>query len=109
LSPKAGPGRQSFELAKQEIRDRYQLTLDDPDEQLNAGKFYYLIGQSDWALAAFGNVEKLDPQRSTRYFVGCVLAQEGRFAEARQQFSSIPSSDPYYSDAQQMSQAIAGK
>lgn len=109
LKPISTPLIERFEVAKKEIEARYQLSPDDPDEQLNAGRFYYLMGESESALAAFRAVEKLDPQQSTRYFIGCALVQEGRFLEARKQFSDIPYSDPYYADAQKMSKAIAGK
>ena len=109
LTPKSGPDVQSFELAKKDLRARYQLALDDPDEQLNAGKFYYLVGETESALAAFRAVKTLDPERSISYFVGCVLAQEGHFADARKEFSKVPPSDPYYSDARKMARSIAGK
>jgi len=109
LKPISTPLVERFEVAKKEIEARYKLSPDDPEEQLNAGRFYYLIGESENALAAFRAVEKLDPRRSTRYFVGCALAQEGHFLEAREQFKEIPFSDPYYAEAQKMSRAIAGK
>ena len=60
------PDHDRFERAKQEVKAHYEIVTDDADEELNAGRFYYLTGDSDRALAAFRTVEKLDPRRCFR-------------------------------------------
>ena len=105
----AGPDHDRFERAKQEVKAHYEIVTDDADEELNAGRFYYLTGDSDRALAAFRTVEKLDPRRSLDYFVGSVFAQKGDFRSARKALSQVVPKDPYYAEAQKTLKAIAGK
>jgi len=104
-----GPDHDRFERAKQEVKAHYEIVTDDADEELNAGRFYYLTGDSDRALAAFRTAEKLDPRRSLDYFIGSVFAQKGDFQSARKALSQVVPKDPYYAEAQKTLKAIAGK
>lgn len=103
----AGPDHDRFEQAKQEVARHYDILTDDPDEQLNAGRFYYLTGDSDRALAAFRAVKKLDPARSVDYFLGSVFVRKGDFSSAKKLFAQVPSTDQYYAEAQKMLKSMA--
>ena len=102
-----GPDHDRFERARQEAAAHYAIVSDDVDEELNAGRFYYLTGAWDRALAAFRTAGRLDPQRSVRYFEATVLVQKGDFEAARKLFGQVPSTDPNYGDAQKMLKSMA--
>ncbi len=102
-----GPDHDRFERAKQEAAAHYATVTDDVEEQLNAGRFYYLTGAPDRALAAFRAAGKLDPQRSVVYFEATVFLQKGDLQTARKLFRQIPAADPYYAEAQKMLKAMA--
>jgi hypothetical protein len=102
-----GPDHDRFEQAKQEVGRHYEIVTDDPDEQLNAGRFYYLTGDSDRALAAFRAAQRLDPGKSVDYFMGSVFLRKGDSQSARKLFVQVPPTDPYYAEAQKMLKSIA--
>jgi len=102
VSELPGADHNGFELAKQEAKAHYDLVTDDPDEELNAGRFYYLTGDLDRALAAFRTVEKLGRGRSVDYFEGRVFLKKGDLQSARKLFSKVSATDPYYAEAQRI-------
>jgi len=100
---------EAFERGKQEVEARFEISKDDASSRFEAGKFYYLTANSAKAMDAFQAAAKLDPQTAVRYFLACVLAQEGKTAEARARLSEIPKLDPYYAEAQAMLKSIREK
>jgi Doubled CXXCH motif (Paired_CXXCH_1)/Cytochrome c554 and c-prime len=101
-----GPDHDRFEQAKQEAAAHYGVVTDDADEEINAGRFYYLAGDPDRALAAFRTAVKLDPRRSVSYFMANVFVQKGDLGAARKILQQVSSGDPYYSDAQKLLQTL---
>jgi hypothetical protein len=101
-----GPDGERFAKAKAEAALRYNIQNDDADELFNAGKFFYLSGDSARAMSAFQTSAKLAPQMPISYFVACVLAQTGQTADAKKRLEAIPISDPYYADARKMLQSL---
>jgi hypothetical protein len=101
-----GPDHDRFELAKREAAVHYGIVTDDADEEINAGRFYYLTGDSDRSLAAFQTAEKLDPRRSVSYFMANVFVQKGDVDRARNLLRQVPLGDPYYSEAQKLLKAL---
>jgi len=104
------PGAQAaYQRALAEVAARFEISQDDPETDFEAGKFYYSTANSVKAMDAFQEASKLAPQMPVRYFVACVLAQEGKLDEARARFQAIPRSDPYYAETQTMLQRLGGK
>jgi predicted CXXCH cytochrome family protein len=91
-----------FERAKQLYRARADLNSDDAQQQLAAGKFSYLVGDMDGAVARFRACLKLDPTIPAQYYLARALAEKGDSPAARQILEGIPLDDPQYTRAQQL-------
>ena len=98
------PGDDELRLegAKNLYRDRAQLDADDAQQQFAAGKFFFLAGDMDSAVAAFRASLKLNPDIAAPYYLGRALAQKGELQAARQILETIPPNDLQYRAAQQL-------
>lgn len=98
------PGEEGerLERAKQLYRARAELDSDDAEQQLAAGKFFFLAGDMDPAVAAFRASLKLDPKIPAQYYLARALAEKRDFQSARQILKTIPPNDPQYASAQRL-------
>jgi predicted CXXCH cytochrome family protein len=96
------PDEQRFQQAKADYAVRAELNDDDAQQQLAAGRFFYLAGDMDSAVADFRAALKLDPAVQAQYFLALALERKGEHAEARQVIASIPRGDPQYEPAQRL-------
>jgi predicted CXXCH cytochrome family protein len=101
-----GEDGERFERAKQVYRARAELNSDDAENQVAAGKFYYLAGDAARAAAAFQAGLKLDPASNAEYFLAAAYMEQGKFEEARKILLSIPRADPQYGKAQRLLDTI---
>ena len=92
----------AFERAKQVYRARAALDDDDAEQQFAAGKFFFLSGDMDRAVAAFRASMKVDPNFRAQYDLAQALAEEGDKQSARQILKTIPTNDPQYASAQKL-------
>jgi predicted CXXCH cytochrome family protein len=90
-----------FEQAKDLYRARADLDSDDAQQQLAAGKFFFLSGDADAAVTAFRAALKLDSTIPAHYYLARALAEKGDSKEAHQILENIPRYDPQYASAQQ--------
>ena len=91
-----------FESAKALYRGRAELDSDDAGQQLAAGKFFFLSGDMDGAVAALSASLKLDPKIPAQYYLARALTEKRDFQSARQILKTIPPDDPQYASAQQL-------
>ena len=92
----------AFERAKEVYRARAALDDDDAEQQFAAGKFFFLSGDMDRAVAAFRASMKVDPNFRAQYDLAQALAEEGDKQSARQILKTIPTNDPQYASAQKL-------
>lgn len=104
-----GEDGQRFERVKQIFRERAELNSDDAEQQLGAGKFYFLSGDSARAIAAFQASLKLDPDIEAQYYLASAYLEQGRVKEAREILQKIPPADPQYAKAQNLLKALDEK
>ena len=97
-----GEDEEWFENAKQLYRARAQLDSDDAQQELAAGRFDYLSGDMDAAVAAFRATLKLDPRIPAQYYLARALTEKGEFQSAQQILKAIPPNDPQYAPAQRL-------
>ncbi len=97
-----GEDGQRLERAKDLYRSRAELNSDDAQQQLAAGKFFFLSGDMDGAVAAFRASLKLDDKIPAGYYLARALAQKGDVQSARQILQSIPPNDLQYEPAQRL-------
>jgi predicted CXXCH cytochrome family protein len=97
-----GEDGQWFERAKELYRGRAELDSDDAEQQLAAGKFFFLSDDMDGAVAAFRASLKLDPKIPAQYYLARALAEKRDFDSALPILKSIAPNDPQYSSAQQL-------
>jgi tetratricopeptide (TPR) repeat protein len=97
-----GEDGERFERAKELYRARAELDSDDAEQQLAAGKFFFLSGDMDGAVAAFRASLKLDHKIPAQYYLARALAEKRDFQSARQILKTIPPNDPQYASAQQL-------
>lgn len=97
-----GEDGERFEQAKELYHARAELNSDDAQQQFAAGRFYFLAGEMDRAVKAFGDSLKLDGKIPARYALAESLAQQGHQKESQQVLEEIPHSDPQYNRAQQL-------
>lgn len=91
-----------YDRAKQLYRERAELNSDDAQQQLAAGKFFFLSGDMAAAVAAFRATLKLDPSIPAQYFLARSMSEEGDFQSARQVLTTIPRDDRQYDSAQRL-------
>jgi predicted CXXCH cytochrome family protein len=93
---------EQFAQAKELYRQRAQLDSDDAQQQLAAGRFYFLSGDMDSAVASFRASLKLDHSIPAQYDLALALARKRDIAPARQLLKAIQPNDPQYASAQQL-------
>lgn len=98
-----------FEQAKQIYHDRARLDGDDAEQQLAAGKFYFLDGKYDRAAEAFRESMRIDPTMPAQYYLAMSLAQQGDVQQASAILAAIPPRNPQYKVAQQLLTEIRKK
>jgi predicted CXXCH cytochrome family protein len=109
VRPFPGEDGERYEHAKELYRERAELNSDDAQQQLAAGKFFFLAGDMAGAVAAFRATLKLDPSIPAQYYLGRSLAEKGDFPSAREILNAIPRDDRQYDAAQRLLAEIAAK
>ncbi len=97
-----GDAQARFAAAQALYRERAALNDDDPVQDVASGKFYYLLGDMDRAIAAFGLSLRIDPSTPARYFLGGAYAAKGSLREAHRVLEAIQPADPQYAPAQRL-------
>jgi predicted CXXCH cytochrome family protein len=90
-----------FERAKELYRARAEHNADDAQQQFAAGRFFFLAGDMDSAVAFFRGSLKLDPMIPAQYNLAQALAARGDSQTARQILEAIPRNDQQYDLARQ--------
>ncbi len=98
---------QRFDHAKKEYQARADIQPDDGPEQLNVGKFDLLSGDPLAAIGALKISLHLDSKLQARYPLAYAYAVSGQKDEATRILRTIPSTDPYFKDAQRLLAALA--
>ncbi|MBV8206659.1 MAG: hypothetical protein JO041_07690 [Acidobacteria bacterium] len=98
-----------FEEAKRLYSARAALNSDDADQDLAAGKFFFLSGDMDRAAASFQATLKLDPGIPAQYYLARALAEKGDFIGARHVLATISKGDPQYVAAQRLLAELSGR
>ena len=109
VRPFPGEDGERYERAKELYRARAELDSDDAQQQLAAGRFLFLSGDMDGAVAAFRATLKLDPSIPAQYFLARSMAEEGDYQSARKILVTIPRDDPQYDSAQRLLAEIEAK
>jgi predicted CXXCH cytochrome family protein len=102
VRPFAGDDGERYERAKELYRARAEVNSDDAQQQLAAGKFFFLSGDMAGAVLAFRAALKLDPSIAAQYFLARSLAETGDYPSARQILKAIPRDDEQYESAQRL-------
>jgi len=102
VQPFPGEDGARFERAKALYRARAELNSDDAQQQFAAGRFFFLAGDMDRAVAAFRASLKLDPTLPAQSPLAQSLAKKGDFPSAREILQAIPRDDPQYASAQKL-------
>ncbi|HEV2687757.1 MAG TPA: tetratricopeptide repeat protein [Bryobacteraceae bacterium] len=104
-----GEDGRRFDQAKQLFAARAELNSDDAEQDLAAGKFFYLTGDTAKAIRALRTSLMLDPSTPARYLLALAYVQQQNIVEARSLLQSIVPSDSQYARAQKLLMALAGK
>lgn len=102
VRPFPGEDGERYERAKQLYRARAELNSDDAQQQLAAGKFFFLAGDMASAAKAFRVTLKLDAAIPAQYYLGRSLAEAGDYSAAREVLSGIPAGNQQYEAAQRV-------
>jgi len=95
-----------FARAKAIFDARATLNADDSEQQIGAGRFYFLTGDFVRAIDAFQTSLRLSPDAPTQYLLAAAYAQNGQYTESRQILEKIPPADPQYDRAQRLLKAL---
>lgn len=95
-----------LERAKQSFRERAEANSDDAEQEIGAGRFYYLIGDIPRAISAFRTSLRIDPASPARYLLAAAYVQKGEVPKAREILLTIPKGDVEYEKAQRLVKAI---
>lgn len=109
VRPFPGEDGERYEQAKALYGARAELNSDDAQQQLAAGKFFFLSGDMVGAANAFRATLKLDPTIPAQYYLARSLAEKGDYQSARQILDAIPRDDRQYDAAQRLLAEIATK
>jgi tetratricopeptide (TPR) repeat protein len=101
-----GEDGERFERAKELFRARAEANSDDAEQEIGAGRFYYLIGDIPRAISAFRTSLRIDPESSAHYMLAAAYIQKGDVAKAREVLLTIPRADSEYDKAQRLLKAI---
>lgn len=107
VRPFPGEDGERYEQAKNLYRTRAELNSDDAQQQLAAGKFFFLSGDMAGAVNAFRATLKLDPSIPAQYYLARSLAEKGDYQSAQQILDAIPREDRQYDAAQRLLAEIA--
>jgi len=107
VQPFPGEDGDRFAHAKQLYRERAELNADDAQQQLAAGRFFLLSGDTDRAISALRAGSKLDPALPVQVLLAQAFTRQGDLAAARQALLSLPRDDPQYAAAQRLLAEIA--
>lgn len=102
-----GEAGAEFERAKQLYRARAELDSDDPQQDVAAGKFFYLSGDFDHSVTSFRAALKLDHTIPAQYYLARALFEKQDFKSARDVLQTISYNDPQYPSAQRLLAEIA--
>lgn len=102
VKPFEGEDGKRYEEAKEEYAERAELNADDAQQQLAAGRFFFLAGNMARAAQAFRATLKLDGTIPAQYYLGRTLAEEGDYSGAREVLNGIPREDRQYDAAQRL-------
>jgi predicted CXXCH cytochrome family protein len=102
-----GEDGERFARAQDLYRARAAHNADDAEQQLGAGKFYFLLGDPVHAIESFQASLKLDPAIQAQYYLAGAYAEQGALDQARTILEAIPPADPQYEKAQRLLKTIA--
>jgi hypothetical protein len=95
-----------LERAKELFRARAEANSDDAEQEIGAGRFYYLTGDLPRAINAFRTSLRIDPGGPAQYLLAASYVQKGDIAQAREILLAIPPADSQYDKAQRLLKAI---
>jgi predicted CXXCH cytochrome family protein len=101
-----GEDGERLERAKELFRERAEANSDDAEQQIGAGRFYYLIGDFPRAISAFRTSLRIDPASPAQYLLAAAYVQKGDAAAARAILLTILSGDSQYDKSQRLLKAI---
>jgi HEAT repeat protein len=101
-----GEDGERLERAKELFRARAEANSDDAEQEIGAGRFFYLIGDIPRAISAFSTSLRIDPESPAQYLLAAAYVQKGDVAEARKILLSIAPADSQYDKAQRLLKAI---
>jgi predicted CXXCH cytochrome family protein len=104
----SGADGERLESAKRLFHARAELTSDDAQQQLGAGRFYLLSGDPVNAIGALRTSLKLDPEIPAQYYLAYAYAKQADYRSAREILQRIAPSNAQYSKAQELLKAIEG-
>jgi tetratricopeptide (TPR) repeat protein len=97
-----------FTRAKELYAARAELNSDDANQQVAAGRFFYLAGDMQRSVDAFRTALKLDSTIPAQYYLARATAANGDSAGARKILETIPANDQQYAVAQQFLASLNG-
>jgi len=95
-----------LERAKELFRARAEANSDDAEQEIGAGRFYYLTGDFPRAISAFRAGLRIDPESPAQYLLAAAYVQKGDVSTAREILLTIPRGDSQYEKAQRLLKAI---
>jgi hypothetical protein len=101
-----GEDGKRLERAKELFRARAEASSDDAEQEIGAGRFYYLTGDFPRAVSAFRASLRIDPESPAQFLLAAALVQKGDVEQARGILLAIPPADPQYEKAQRLLKAI---
>jgi predicted CXXCH cytochrome family protein len=102
----SGEDGQRFERAKELFRARAEANSDDAEQEIGAGRFYYLTGDFSRAISAFRTSLRIDPESPAHYMLAAAYIQKGDVEKAREVLLTIRRADSEYEKAQRLLKAI---
>jgi tetratricopeptide (TPR) repeat protein len=102
----AGEDGARLERAKELFRARAEANSDDAEQEIGAGRFYYLTGDIPRAISAFRTSLRIDPGSPAQYLLAASYVQKGDVNQAREILLAIPRADSQYDKAQRLLKAI---
>jgi tetratricopeptide (TPR) repeat protein len=104
-----GDDGKRFEQAKDLFRARAEANNDDAEQEIGAGRFFYLIGDIPRAISAFRTSLRIDPAAPAQYLLAAAYIQKGEIPTAKEILLTIPREDSQYEKAQRLLKAIAAQ
>ncbi len=101
-----GEDGRRFERAKESFRARAEANSDDAEQQIAAGRFYFLTGDLPRAIDAFRVSLRIDPESPAQYLLAAAYVQKGEVDRARHILLAIPPADSQYDKARRLLNAI---